>query len=107
MPAGTPDRIALAVSGDDAGANQVAIALVDTAGFDAVDAGGLADSWRQQPGTAAYCTDVGKDALSKALLAANRAKAPQLRDAALQKLMALPPGFSVDDVIKINRSLHG
>lgn len=53
-PAGTPDRRALPVAGDDPAAKQVVIGLLDELGFDGVDAGGLDDSWRQQPGTPAY-----------------------------------------------------
>ena len=49
-PAGTPGRIALPVAGDDTSANAVVIRLIDQLGFDGVDAGGLDDSWRQQPG---------------------------------------------------------
>jgi predicted dinucleotide-binding enzyme len=50
-PAGAPGRIALPVAGDDAAAKGVVLRLVGELGFDAVDAGGLDDSWRQQPGS--------------------------------------------------------
>lgn len=50
-PVGAPDRIALPVAGDDEAAKRVVRALIDELGFDTVDAGGLDDSWRQQPGT--------------------------------------------------------
>lgn len=56
-PAGAPGRIALPVAGDDERAKAVVLRLVDELGFDAVDAGGLDDSWRQQPGTPVYGTD--------------------------------------------------
>lgn len=39
-------------------------------GFDAVDAGTLADSRRQQPGTPAYCTELTADGLIKEFMAA-------------------------------------
>ncbi|MEJ7665106.1 MAG: hypothetical protein WKG07_39100 [Hymenobacter sp.] len=48
-PAGTPGRIALLVAGDEAAAKQKVMALVEELGFDAVDAGSLRESWRQQP----------------------------------------------------------
>ena len=51
-PAGAPGRIALPVAGDDAAAKAVVLRLVDELGFDGVDAGGLDESWRQQPGHA-------------------------------------------------------
>lgn len=56
-PTGTPSRIALAVSGDDSRAKSVVMTLVDQIGFDAIDAGTIADSWRQQPGTPGYLKD--------------------------------------------------
>ncbi len=34
-------------------------AFLDSIGYDAVDAGSLADSWRQEPGTPAYGTPYG------------------------------------------------
>ena len=58
QPAGTPGRIALPVAGDDAAAKQQVMALVEELGYDAVDAGSLHESWRQQPGTPLYCTDL-------------------------------------------------
>jgi predicted dinucleotide-binding enzyme len=105
-PAGTDGRIALPVSGDDKQAKQIVMGLVDAAGFDAVDAGTLAQSWRQQPGTPAYCTDLDAVALRPALAKADKLRAPRLRDLALQKVMGLAPGFTNDDVLQINRSLH-
>ena len=57
-PAGAPDRICLPVSGDDVAAKARAIALADAIGFDGLDAGPLAQSWRQQPGMPVYCTHV-------------------------------------------------
>jgi hypothetical protein len=57
-PAGAPDRIALPVAGDDAAAKAKVIKLVEHLGFDAIDAGGLGESWRQQPGTPVYTADL-------------------------------------------------
>lgn len=55
-PAGASDRSALPVAGDDAAAKAEATALLDLLGFDAVDAGALADSWRSEPNTPVYVT---------------------------------------------------
>jgi len=43
---------------------------------DAVDAGGLDDSWRQQPGTPVYTTDLDAEGVRKALSAARRQRTP-------------------------------
>ncbi len=66
-PAGTPGRIALPVAGDEAAAKSVVMRLVDQLGFDPVDAGGLDDSWRQQPGTPVYATDFDARGVKRAL----------------------------------------
>jgi len=56
-PAGAPGRIALPVAGDDSRAKAVVVKLVDELGFEGVDAGGLDESWKQQPGTPVYIKD--------------------------------------------------
>jgi predicted dinucleotide-binding enzyme len=53
-PSGAPDRSALPVAGDDAEAKAGAATLIDRLGFDTVDAGPLAASWRFEPEAAAY-----------------------------------------------------
>ena len=54
-PTGAPNRICLPIAGDSVNAKTKAIALADAIGFDGYDAGTLADSWKQQPGTPVYC----------------------------------------------------
>lgn len=107
-PAGDPQRIALAVAGHDTKAKKVAMELVDQIGFDAVDAGSIEDSWRQQPGSPAYCTSLSASDLRLALDQADRPTLPERRDRALQHVMQIvqrPEGFTTDDVLAINRSL--
>jgi hypothetical protein len=90
-PAGTPGRIALSVAGDAAEARSVVLRLVDNVGFDAVDAGSLAGSWRQQPGTPAYCHDLDAAHLTRALAAAERGRIRDYRaasDAHVRKIFA-------------------
>lgn len=79
QPAGTPGRIALPVAGDDAKAKSVVLRLVDELGFDGVDAGGLDESWRQQPGTPVYGTDLDADGVRRALSEASRERGPEWR----------------------------
>jgi predicted dinucleotide-binding enzyme len=66
-PKGAAGRIALPVAGDDQRAKDVVIRLLDELGFDGVDAGTLDDSWRQQPGTPVYGTDLDAAGVRKAL----------------------------------------
>jgi predicted dinucleotide-binding enzyme len=66
-PKGTAGRIALPVAGDDPRAKDVVIRLLDELGFDGVDGGSLDESWRQQPGTPVYGTDLDLAAVTRAL----------------------------------------
>lgn len=81
-PAGTPGRIALPVAGDLPEARATVLRLVDELGFDPVDAGSLADSWRQQPGTPVYVADLDAPRLREALAAAEWERIPEYRAAA-------------------------
>lgn len=74
-------------------------------GFDAVDSGSLNDSWRQQPGTLAYCTELTKEELTLALTKANKEKAPFLRDKVMEKLVSSGGTFTIHDVVKANREV--
>jgi 8-hydroxy-5-deazaflavin:NADPH oxidoreductase len=67
LPGGSTGRVCLSVAGDDPAAKQVALRLIDELGFDGLDGGSLAESWRQQPGTPAYCRDLDRAALRAAL----------------------------------------
>lgn len=78
-PAGSPGRIALPVAGDDKRAKGVVMGLVNELGFDAVDAGGLDESWRQQPGTPVYATDFDAEGVRKALAQASPGRKPEWR----------------------------
>ncbi|WP_030256114.1 NADPH-dependent F420 reductase [Streptomyces violens] len=106
VPAGTPGRIALPVAADNAEARRVAMRLVDESGFDPFDAGVLADSWRQQPMTPAYCTELGLEDLGPALEAADRDEAPRNRDRQMERFAALTSTPMLEEVVELNRSLH-
>ncbi|EMY68217.1 NADPH-dependent F420 reductase [Leptospira vanthielii] len=60
-PAGAKDRLALAISGDDIRSKEVVSKIIDSIGYDPVDIGTIADSWRQQAGSPIYCTDLTKE----------------------------------------------
>jgi len=78
-PPGTPGRIALPVSGDDPESKKVVMGLVDAMGFDPVDAGGIDESWRQQPGTPVYATDFDAAGVRRALANATTQRKPEWR----------------------------
>jgi len=53
-PAGAAGRSYLPIAGDDPAAKAAVSQYLDSIGYGAVDAGNLADSWRQEPGQPAY-----------------------------------------------------
>jgi predicted dinucleotide-binding enzyme len=82
-PSGAPDRSYLPIAGDDPEAKAAVTAFLDSIGYGAVDAGPLAESWRQEPGTPVYGAPYGPfsdekgtpasaDAIRAALAAASR-----------------------------------
>ncbi len=79
VAAGEPGRIALPVAGDDQQAKEKVLRLIDELGFDPIDAGTLAESWRQQPGTPVYATDLDADGVRKGLAAASQVRPAELR----------------------------
>jgi predicted dinucleotide-binding enzyme len=69
-PAGDPARIGIPISGDDEDAKRTVGELIDQIGFDAVDAGPLAEGGRKhQPGSSAYAADLRADELRARLTA--------------------------------------
>jgi predicted dinucleotide-binding enzyme len=91
VPRERKGRIALPVAGDSSDAKTLVLRLVDDLGFDPVDAGDLDNSWRQQPGTPAYCQDLDAATLRRALTEADRTRVAEYRaeqEARIKKLMA-------------------
>ncbi|MFD3874101.1 NADPH-dependent F420 reductase [Streptomyces sp. NPDC058623] len=78
-PAGDPERVALPVAGDDDSAKKTVRHLIDELGFDTVDAGGIDDSWRQQPNTPVYGLRAGTDAVTAALAEASPVRTDEFR----------------------------
>jgi predicted dinucleotide-binding enzyme len=79
QPKDTPGRIALPIAGDDPAAKAVVLQLMDELGFDGVDAGGLDESWRQQPDTPVYGADLDTEGVRRALEKASKERKPEWR----------------------------
>jgi predicted dinucleotide-binding enzyme len=106
---GDPNRIAIPVAADRDQDKAVAMALVEETGFDAVDAGSLADSWRQQPGAPSYCTDFTRQTLPEALAAADKTRLPQRRDIALAAITERFPDYSevtAEYLVRLHRAIY-
>ncbi|MBY4208076.1 NAD(P)-binding domain-containing protein [Rhodococcus fascians] len=105
----TEDRIAIPVAGDDVDAKRVTMELVEQTGLDAVDAGPLAESWRQQPGTPVYCTARPAGDIIGLLQAANAGAAPRRRDivmTAVQERIETDGSVSGDYLTRLNRAVY-
>ena len=83
-PAGSRDRVALPISGDNPKAKEIVAQLIDRIGFDSVDAGTIAESWRQQPGSPVYCTNPTKEELQSWLRKVDRSSLATNREKALK-----------------------
>ena len=78
-PKGAAGRIALPIAGDDRAAKDIVLQLVEELGFDAVDAGGLDESWRQQPGSPVYAKDLDAEGARRALAEATPERSAEWR----------------------------
>ncbi|HEU4690205.1 MAG TPA: NADPH-dependent F420 reductase [Vicinamibacterales bacterium] len=72
LPAGTKNRRALVIAGNDRDAKATVAQLLDQFGFDAVDAGPLSEGWRIQRDTPGYGPRRTAEDLRKDLAAAKR-----------------------------------
>jgi len=74
QPAGSPNRRALVIAGDDPAAKATVTHLLDQFGFDTVDAGPLKEGWRIQRDTPGYGPRRNAEELRRDLAAARRYK---------------------------------
>jgi hypothetical protein len=88
----------------------VAMALVEDTGLDAFDAGTLADSWRQQPGTPCYCTDLTREQMAAALASADASRSPKRRDLAVavmqERLGDATTNPDADFGVRLSRAIY-
>ena len=66
-PSGSPERSALPVTGNDRNAKERVAALLDDLGYDTVDLGSLAESWRFSPNTPLYALIYGGEPIPAGL----------------------------------------
>jgi 8-hydroxy-5-deazaflavin:NADPH oxidoreductase len=108
--AGSPGRIAIPVAADADTERALGLSLVEETGFDGFDAGTLADSWRQQPGTPVYCTDLTHEEMPAALAAAVATRSPRRRDLAMAVISELMEDATADRggdfLVRVNRLIY-
>ena len=106
---GMPGRLAIPVAGENSEHKRVAMQLVDDIGFDPVDSGTLAESWRHQPGSPAYCTDLSAKELEEALGTAVKSRLPARRDIAVEAISERFGGDGTNPdaayLVRLNRAL--
>jgi 8-hydroxy-5-deazaflavin:NADPH oxidoreductase len=104
-PTGSRDRVALPISGDNPKAKEIVAQLLDRIGFDSVDAGTIAESWRQQPGSPCYCINPTKGELQQLLKNVNRSLLPISREKGTEAYRAVA---DADYQTQVNamRSVH-
>ena len=98
LPKGAASRLALPISGDDKQSKDLVSILVDDSGFDSLDYGSLRDSWRQQPGSPVYCTDLTLHQLKKSIEKARKELLPERRELGLTFIMKHDPELWMDCV---------
>ncbi|MFD1497563.1 NADPH-dependent F420 reductase [Streptosporangium lutulentum] len=103
-PKGTPGRLAIPVAGTDPAAKKTVSDLIDDTGFDAVDAGPIEDSWRIQPGSPAYCTELTGEQLTRALDLADREN-DRLRREMVFPIVSTWPDAHGDDMVALVRAV--
>jgi predicted dinucleotide-binding enzyme len=105
VPKGVAGRLALPVAGDDKQSKELVSVLVNDSGFDTLDYGSLQDSWRQQPGSPVYCTDLTLPQLKKSLVKAKKELLPERRELGLTYILNHDPEQWMD-CVKYNRKVY-
>jgi|GEM_PF-6516871 len=93
--------------------------LIDDTGFDSFDAGSISESWRRQPGSPPYCTDLNVEEMKNAIAKSDRKQTVINRDISNEKIAALgkeymdiavsanyPANFDGHEVINIYRAVN-
>ena len=86
-------RLALPISGENKKSKDLVSGLVNDSGFDFLDYGTLQDSWRQQPGSPAYCTDLTLPQLKKSIAKAKKELLPGRRELGLAFILKHDPAM--------------
>ena len=82
---GVDNRVAIAVSGDDAESKEIVFRLVDELGFEPFDLGSIDQSWKQQPGSPVYCRDINLQELKQRIEKLGTGGAKKMHEKILEK----------------------
>jgi 8-hydroxy-5-deazaflavin:NADPH oxidoreductase len=98
-------RLALPIAGDNKQSKDAVSILINDSGFDSFDYGLLQDSWKQQPGSPVYCTDLTLPQLKTSIKKATKELLPERRELGLKYIMTHDPELWEDNVIH-NREIY-
>ncbi len=102
-PEGEEGRLAISVAGDSNKSKEIIGELINETGFDVVDGGKIAESWRQQPGTPGYCSELTSEELKVALATANKETAAENRDQVIKLFTEKGDQLTHQDMLSLNR----
>ena len=102
---GSEARIALPFSGDEPKSKEIVAELIDSIGFDPVDIGGIAQSWRQEPGSPLYCTDLTKEELLFWYPKTKRDLLPGRREQLVHLYFTWPKDVTLEEQLKEARGI--
>lgn len=108
-PAGSKNRLAMLVAGDDETQKSKVMQLVEDMGFEPIDNGCIEDSWSQQPNSPGYCCDYTADELLQVQKMSNATKHSvhlNHKHSDAQFITLTGGDFSHENVIRINRSMN-
>jgi predicted dinucleotide-binding enzyme len=105
LPEHHPSRVALPISGDDKKSKEIVADLISESGFDSFDHGTLQDSWRQQPGSPVYCTDLTLGQLTRSISKAKKELLPERRELGLKYIIEFGPE-RWQDLVEMNRTIY-
>jgi 8-hydroxy-5-deazaflavin:NADPH oxidoreductase len=105
LPQGHESRVALPIAGDNKKSKQLVANLINDSGFDCYDYGLLEDSWRQEPGSPVYCTDLCLEQLKKSIVKSKKELLPGRRELGLKHIIGLGPD-RWKDLVKLNRNIY-
>jgi len=102
-PEGADNRIALPISGEDTNAKEKVENVINELGFEPYDAGNLMQSWRQQPGSSVYCTNMNMEQLCHYISKATKEDMPKMRDQAYQRMKESDKPLSWQSLVQMLR----
>ncbi|GGB09216.1 3-hydroxyisobutyrate dehydrogenase [Macrococcus hajekii] len=97
-------KIAMAISGDNQSHKDIIAKMIHKIDIDVVDNGDLNNSWRHQPGSPAYCTELNQSQLERALQLAYKSATPIHRDEVMNHFR---PDMQHEDIVAMNRKVYG